>query len=142
MHRGRMHFLDAMNTVGRDDEAIIRDLWETPPVLPRESNGHHLFLPAGFQRVNQVGRLAAGAEDHRDVVRLGLQPELIDVETAEIEIVADRGHGRDIGHERDGGESQALFNDRMIEFDRDVERVTEAAAIAGYEKSSPVLEAA
>ncbi len=119
-----MHFLDAMNAVGRDDEAIIRDLRESPAILPRESNGHHLFLPPGFQRVNQVGRLAAGAEDHRDVVRRALQPELIDVDAGEIEIVADRGHGRDVGHERDGGKSEALFDDRVIEFDRDVKRVT------------------
>ena len=70
----------------------------------------------------------------RDVTRLTEQSQLVDKDARIISVVAHRRHSGDVGHERNGGESGAFFNDRMRELDREMERVAEAAAISHGEK--------
>ena len=101
MHGGGVHFLDTMDAIGRHDEAIIGDLRKAAAIFAREGDSQHLLFPRRFESIDEIGGLAAGAEDHRDIVRRGLQAELVDVDPGEIEVVADRGHGNGDRPDRD-----------------------------------------
>src|SRR6516225_9755358 len=130
MYHCRMHLLDPMDAVGRHDETVIRDLWKAAAVLARESYRQDLFFARCLQRVNQIGRLTAGAEYHCHVTRLAQQPKLIDEDPSKVNVITDRGHGCDIGHQRNYGKRGPLFDDRVIELDAHVERIAQAAAVS------------
>ena len=140
MHRRRVRFLDAMNAVGGNDETIVRDVRKSPAVFAGKGDAQHLLRARRLEGVDEIWRFSARAKDHRDVVRRGLEAKLIHVNACEIKVVADRGYGRDIGHERDRGKGETLLDNRMIELDRDMERVAQAAAVAHDEEPAASLE--
>ena len=88
------------------------------------------FLARLFQRINQVGRFAAGADCQRHVARLAEQAQLIDEYARVIGVVADCGHGRDVGHQGIAGNAARFSMIGMGELDRKVQRIAQAAAVA------------
>src|SRR6478672_12141429 len=91
-----VHLLNAMNAVGRYDEAVIRYFRKATAILARKSYRQHLFFAGCLQRINQVGRFAARTEHHRDVARRAQEPELIDEDPSEVNVVTDRRHGGNV----------------------------------------------
>ena len=70
----------------------------------------------------------------RDVARLTEQTQLIDKDSCVIRVVADRGHGGDVSHQRNGGKGRALLDDRVRKLDRKMERIAKTAAVAHGQK--------
>src|ERR1700758_3533925 len=81
MDQSGMHFLNAMNAIGWDDETIVGHLRETAAVLAGPSHSEHLALPGFLERIDQIRRFAARAHGQRDIARLAEQTNLINENT-------------------------------------------------------------
>ena len=138
---GSVNLLDAVNAVRGYYETVVGNLRKTPAILSREGDGQQLLLARSLQRVKQIWRFPTRAKGHRHIPGRGEEPKLIDKHAREIEIVADRGHGRNVRHQRDHRKRLSFFDDGMVELDGDVKRVAQTAAISHGEQLAASLEA-
>lgn len=134
MNERGVDFLDSMDAVGRYDETVIRHFCKSPAILAEPGDGEHFTLARGFESVDEIGRFAAGADSQGHIAGLAKQFELVDEDARVIEIVADGGDGTDVRHERNDGEGFSFLDDRMSEFDAEMERIAEAATISHDEQ--------
>ena len=135
-----VYLLDSMNTVGGDNEAVIGYIRKAAAILAGKGDGQHLFLSGCLQCVNEIGRFAAGAKDHRHVTSSAQEPELVNKDPRKIDVIANGRHGGDVGHQWDHWKRRPLFYNRMIEFDTDMQRIAQATTVTHHEEPSALLE--
>src|SRR5262245_56983973 len=124
-----LDLLNSMNAVRGYDQAIISNLGEAAAILARECNRHQTAASRRLERVYEVGGLAACADRQGHVARLTDKAELIDENPGELHVVADGGQVSDIRDQGFGGKSAPVFDDRVLEFDRDMKSIAGAPAV-------------
>src|SRR5215469_146666 len=140
MHNRGVYLLYAMNAVGRDYKTIIREVWKSAAVFAGKRDGEHFFFFGRLKRVDQIRRFATGAEHHGNIAWQAQQAELVNEYSGKIEIVTNGGHRSDICHEWNHRERGSLLDNRMIELDTHVQRITQTAAVAHDKEPATFLK--
>src|SRR5438552_13935750 len=89
VNQRRVDFLNPMNAVGRNDQAVVCNVRKAPTVLAGEGDRHEASASRRFEGIYQIGGFAARADCQSHVAGLTDEADLVDEDTREIEVIAD-----------------------------------------------------
>ena len=95
----------------------------------------------GFDRCDDVARIAARRDREQHVVRVTQPPHLLREDLVVVVVVRDRGERRCVGGERDRGQRRALHLETIEELRRKMLAVGGRAAVAAREDLAVAFEA-
>jgi len=129
-----MGLLRGRAAVARDDEIAGGEAFGFAAAATEESDGRQAPFFCLVQGGEDVGGVAAGGEDHEQILGAGETGDLAGEGMFVAVVVDHAGEQRAVGGEGDGGERAAVFRVAADELGREVGRFGGAATVAADQK--------
>ncbi len=130
-------FLDAMNAVGFDYEAVVQsDLGHLAARHSGEADGRYTELFCFRKRFHEVVGVPAGRESDEAIAGARLCDQLADKDMLEADVVRHRAHHRSIRGQIDRSQRDAPGRHRMQKLNRHVRCIAARATVAHREEPS------